>query len=255
MTAVPAWPPSSLPRLFVIQPLAPDATLVLDPAQSNYLVNVLRLSDGAQIKLFDGRTGEWLAELTRPHRKATEVRVLRHLRPRETVPDLWLAFAPIKHGRLEWIVERATELGVARIVPVVTQRTIVRTLKMERLHAHMIEAAEQCERTALPELAEPVALDRLLADWPENRALLFASERGGTGSIAHPAPAAILVGPEGGFTDEEVAAVAAHRAAHAVSLGPRILRADTACVAAVAAWMASEGDWPRPAGDVSPTAR
>lgn len=255
MTAVPAWPPSSLPRLFVIQPLAPDATLVLDPAQSNYLVNVLRLSDGAQIKLFDDRTGEWLAELTRPHRKATEVRVLRHLRPRETVPDLWLAFAPIKHGRLEWIVERATELGVARIVPVVTQRTIVRTLKMERLHAHMIEAAEQCERTALPELAEPVTLDRLLADWPENRALLFASERGGTGSIAHPAPAAILVGPEGGFTDEEVAAVAALPAAHAVSLGPRILRADTACVAAVAAWMASEGDWPRPAGDVSPTAR
>jgi len=243
MSATPAWPPSSLPRLYLDQPLALGATLVLDPAQSNYLVSVLRLAIGAPVKMFDDRTGEWLAEIARAHRKAAEVRVVRHLRPREDVPDLWLAFAPIKHGRLEWIVERATELGVARLLPVITDRTIVRTLKPDKLRAHIVEAAEQCERTALPELAQAVSLDRLLADWPADRALLFANERGGAGGLAQAAPAGILIGPEGGFTDAEVAAILAHPCARAVSLGPRILRADTACVAAVAAWMAASGDW------------
>ena len=243
MPATPAWPPSSLPRLFLDQPLAADATVALDAAQSNYLVSVLRLETSAALKIFDDRTGEWLAEIARPHRKAAEVRVVRLLRPREAVPDLWLAFAPIKHGRLEWIVERATELGVARLVPVITDRTIVRTVKTDKLRAHVVEAAEQCERTALPELADPVPLDRLLAEWPAERALLFANERGGAGDLAHPAPAAILVGPEGGFTDAEVAAISAHPCARPVSLGPRILRADTASVAAVAAWMAVSGDW------------
>ncbi|HZF42397.1 MAG TPA: RsmE family RNA methyltransferase, partial [Sphingomonadaceae bacterium] len=144
MPATPAWPPSSLPRLFLDQPLALDATFPLDPAQSNYLVSVLRLEIDAPLKLFDNRTGEWLAHIARPHRKAAEVRVVRHLRPREEAPDLWLAFAPIKHGRLEWIVERATELGVARLLPVVTDRTIVRTVKLDKLRAHVLEAAEQC---------------------------------------------------------------------------------------------------------------
>lgn len=244
MPATPAWPPSSLPRLFVDTALAEDATFAHDAAQSNYLVNVLRLETGAQLKLFDDRTGEWLAELVHPHRKAAQVRTLRHLRPREDVPDLWLVFAPIKHGRIEWIVERATELGVSRIVPVITQRTIARTIKHDRLRAHIVEAAEQCERTALPELAPSVPLDRLLADWPPDRALLFASERGNGAAIAHPAPAAILIGPEGGFTDEEVVAISTHPSARAISLGPRILRADTAAIAGIAAWMAASGDWP-----------
>ena len=243
MPATPAWPPHSLTRLFIDMALTADATVPLDPQQSNYLVAVLRLDAGAQLKLFDDRTGEWLAELTRPHRKSAEVRIVHRLRPRETVPDLWLAFAPIKHGRLEWIVERATELGAARILPVVPARTILRTLKPEKLRAHMIEAAEQCERTALPELADAVPLDRLLVDWPRERALLFANERGGTGGLSHPAPAAMLIGPEGGFTDEEVAAISAHPSARAITLGPRILRADTACVAAVSAWMALQGEW------------
>jgi 16S rRNA (uracil1498-N3)-methyltransferase len=244
MPATPAWPPSSLPRLFLDTPLTLGATPALDPAQSNYLVSVLRLDIDAPLKLFDNRTGEWLARISRAHRKAAEVHVVHHLAQREDVPDLWLAFAPIKHGRLEWIVERATELGVARLLPVVTDRTIVRTVKLDKLRAHAVEAAEQCERTALPDLAEPVSLDRLLADWPAERALLFANERGGAGGLAHHAPAGILVGPEGGFTDAEVAAIEAHACARPISLGPRILRADTACVAAVAAWMAMSGDWP-----------
>ncbi len=244
MPATPASPPHSLPRLYVDTELAPDASLTLDPAQSNYLVNVLRLVEGAQLKLFDDRTGEWLGEIAHAHRKAAQVRVVRHLRPREPVPDLWLCFAPIKHGRLEWIVERATELGVARIVPVVTARTIVRTVKHDKLHAHVIEAAEQCERTALPALSDAVTLDALLATWPTDRTLLFADERGDGVAIAHPGACAILIGPEGGFTDDEIAAISAHPSARAVSLGPRILRADTAAVAAVAAWMAACGDWP-----------
>lgn len=251
MPATPAWPPSSLPRLFVDTTLADDTTVTLDPAQSNYLVNVLRFDSGAQLKLFDDITGEWLAEVSHAHRKAAQVRALRNLRAREAVPDLWLVFAPIKHGRIEWIVERATELGVSRIVPVITHRTIARTVKYDRLRAHIVEAAEQCERTALPELAQALPLDRLLADWPPNRALLFANERGAGGAIAHPAPAAILIGPEGGFTDEEVAAISVHPSARAISLGPRILRADTAAVAAVAAWMAASGDW----GDALPSHR
>jgi 16S rRNA (uracil1498-N3)-methyltransferase len=159
-----------------------------------------------------------------------------------------LLFAPIKRGRIDWLVEKATELGVARLVPVLTQRTIVDRLNFDRLRAHSIEAAEQCERTALPELAEPAKLERLLAGWPEDRALLFADEGGGVplATAAAPGPAAILVGPEGGFTDAERAAINAIPVARPVSLGPRILRADTAAIAAVSLWMAAAGDWDRP---------
>ena len=143
-------------------------------------------------------------------RKRVTLRLVAHLRERETVPDLWLLFAPIKRGRIDWIAEKATELGVARIVPVVTRRTIVDRVNTERLRAHGIEAAEQCDRTALPELAEPVKLASLLAAWPADRALLFADEQGGVplAQAAAPGPAAILIGPEGGFTDEERVVIA-----------------------------------------------
>ena len=249
MPATPAWPPASLPRLYVEQALGAGAAIALEGAHANYLSAVLRLGPGAEVKLFDDKTGEWLGEVEEAGRKRVTLRIARQLREREPVPDLWLLFAPIKRGRIDWIAEKATELGVARIVPVVTQRTIVERTNNERLRAHMIEAAEQCERTALPELAEPQKLRALLAGWPADRALLFADEAGGTPMLdaAGAGPAAILIGPEGGFTEEEREAIRALPQARPVSLGPRILRADTAAAAAVALWMAAAGDWRSPA--------
>ena len=247
MPATPAWPPDSLPRLFVDARLEADDEIVIDAAQANYLVRVLRLKAGAQVKLFDDRTGEWLAELAHIGKRDAVLRIEGQLREREAVPDLWLCFAPIKKGRIDWIAEKACELGVARLVPVRTRRTIVDKIKPDRLRAHMIEAAEQCERTALPELAELTTLDALLAEWPSDRTLFHAAERGGeafrTALASHDGPAAILIGPEGGFTEDEDAAIKAVANAVPISLGPRILRADTAAMAAISVWMAERGDW------------
>ena len=245
MPAPPAWPPASTPRLFVDQPLADGAMLALDGAQANYLANVMRLKPGDPVRLFDDRSGEWLAEVTGAAKRSVTLRLTARLREREAVPDLWLLFAPIKKGPIDWLVEKATELGVARLQPVVTHRTIVERTNLDRLRAHAIEAAEQCDRTALPELAEPVKLGALLKDWDAARALIFADETGGApmAEIATSRPSAILVGPEGGFTPEERAAIRATPGATGISLGPRILRAETAAAAAIAAWMCLAGDW------------
>ena len=245
MPATPAWPPHGLPRLFVDEALADGPTLTLEGASANYLGAVLRLQPGADVKLFDDRTGEWLARVSEVGRKRVSLVVGARLRPRETVPDLWLVFAPLKRGRIDWLVEKATELGVGRLVPAITERTIVERLNLERLRAHAVEAAEQCERTALPRLDEPRKLAALLAGWPPDRALFFADEGGGTpiAEAVAPGPAAILIGPEGGFTDTERAAIRMISQARPVSLGPRILRADTAALAAVSLWMAHAGDW------------
>ncbi|HEV7659649.1 MAG TPA: 16S rRNA (uracil(1498)-N(3))-methyltransferase [Allosphingosinicella sp.] len=242
MPATPAWPPKSLPRLFVDQVLSEGLNLTVD---GTYLGAVLRLGPGDQVKLFDDRSGEWLAEIAEAGKKRVTLAVGERLREREAVPDLWLLFAPVKRGRIDWLVEKATELGVARLLPVITRRTVVERLNLERLRAHVIEAAEQCERTALPALAEPQKLAALLKAWPAGRTLYFADEAGGEAFAPAPGPAAILIGPEGGFTDEERAAIRALPQAYPVSLGPRILRADTAALAAVTLWMAGAGDWPR----------
>ncbi len=247
MPATPAWPPSSLPRLFVDQSLSEGLALTLDGPPANYLGAVLRLGPGAQVKLFDDRTGEWLAAIADAGKKRVTLSILQKLREREQVPDLWLLFAPIKRGRIDWVVEKATELGVARMVPVLTRRTIVDRVNTERLRAHAIEAAEQCERTALPELVEPEKLDRLLAAWPAGRTLYFADEAGGEPFVPAAGPAAILIGPEGGFTEAERAAVRALPQARSITLGPRILRADTAALAAISLWMGAAGDWGRAA--------
>ncbi|HEX8622789.1 MAG TPA: 16S rRNA (uracil(1498)-N(3))-methyltransferase [Allosphingosinicella sp.] len=246
MPATPAWPPASLPRLFVEEILSEGLPLALEGAPANYLANVLRLGPGDRVKLFDDHTGEWLAEIAEAARKRVTLSVTRRLREREAVPDLWLLFAPIKRGRIDWLVEKATELGVARLVPIVTRRTVVDRLNLERLRAHIVEAAEQCGRTALSQLEEPSKLAARLAAWPAGRRLYFADESGGEPMEAAAGPAAILIGPEGGFAEEERAAIRALPQARPISLGPRILRADTAALAAVALWMHAAGDWAAP---------
>jgi 16S rRNA (uracil1498-N3)-methyltransferase len=225
-----------IPRLFVGTRLEGGAVIELEAPQAHYLAAVLRLDRGAELRLLDDLTGEWAAEVAEAGRRRVTVRVGAMIRGRETVPDLWLLTAPIRAERFEWIVEKATELGVRRVVPVLTERVNHARLKPERLRAHMVEAAEQCGRTALPELAEAVKLQALLEGWPEERMLLFADEEGGAdmAALRPRCPAAILVGPEGGFSAAERAAVKALPQARALGLGPRVLRADTAVVAAIA---------------------
>jgi 16S rRNA (uracil1498-N3)-methyltransferase len=225
--------------------LADGASVKLDAAQANYLGNVMRLSEGGQVLLFDGVSGEWLARIAESGKKRMTLLVDRRTREAEAVPDAWLAFAPVKRTETDWLVEKATELGAARLLPVITQRTIVDRVKLERLEAIAIEAAEQCGRTRLPEIAEPVKLDALLKSRDAARTLYFADENGGeaVSSAFRPGRALLLTGPEGGFTDEERAAIRAASGSIAISLGPRILRAETAALAALATYMALAGDW------------
>lgn len=244
MTAVPAWPPASTPRLFVDTPLVPGAAIVIEGNAAHYLRNVMRISDGAPLLLCDDSSGEWLARCALIGKRSVEASPEVLLRPREAVPDLWLCFAPVKKAALDWMVEKATELGAARLVPVITDRTIVDRVNQDRMRAITVEAAEQCGRTALPKIAPPIKLTALLADWPTERALLFADEAGGAPALvacaAAPPPAAWLTGPEGGFTDRERAAILALPQVRRISLGPRILRAETAALAAVALWTAAQ---------------
>lgn len=243
MPATPAWPPRSLPRLFVRTPLREGAAVELDAAQANYLGNVLRLGVGGELLLFDGASGEWLARIADTGKKRMTLAVERSTRPLEQVPDLTLAFAPIKRAQTDWLVEKATELGVRRLQPVMTQRTVAERVKLERLTAISIEAAEQCGRTLLPAVDELVGLSAFLQTGACN--LYFADETGGepAANAMKPGPAVILVGPEGGFTPDERDAIRALPHARAISLGPRILRAETAALAAVTAYMALAGDW------------
>lgn len=245
MPATPAWPPKSLPRLFVRQPLAEGAAVELDRGQANYLGNVLRLSTGGELLVFDGESGEWLARIAEAGRKQMIMTVERKTREPETIPDVWLAFAPVKRGAIDWLVEKATELGAARLIPVMTRRTVAERVKLERLQAIAIEAAEQCGRTRLPDLDEPLPLAHLLRHRDAARTLYFADEAGGAWApdAFTPGACTILTGPEGGFTNEERTAIRAAPNSVAISLGPRILRAETAALAALAAYMAVAGDW------------
>jgi 16S rRNA (uracil1498-N3)-methyltransferase len=246
MVATPAWPPQSTPRLFVEGELSPGERRIDGPA-AHYLTAVMRVKPGDPVKLFDDSTGEWLGVATHVGKRDLTLDVTERLREREAVPDLWLCAAPLKKGRVDWMAEKACELGVARLVPVVTRRAVVDKPKADRLRAHMIEAAEQCGRTALPELGETVKLPALLKNWPAERTLFFADESGGAPALeamrGARGPAAILIGPEGGFDSAEREAIRALPQAIGIGLGPRILRADTAAAAAISLWMAAAGDW------------
>ena len=243
MPATPAWPPKSLPRLFVRAQLGEGVRVDLDASQANYLGNVMRLGEGAELLVFDGSSGEWLARISEAGKKRMALTVERRTRQSEAIPDVWLAFSPVKRTQTDWLVEKATELGVAKLIPVITQRTIAERVKLERLRSIAIEAAEQCGRTRLPTIDEPISLAQFLKQ--ADRAIYFADEGGGepAASAFKPGPAVILTGPEGGFTDDERAVIRAAPNAIPVSLGPRILRAETAALAALAVYMAVAGDW------------
>jgi 16S rRNA (uracil1498-N3)-methyltransferase len=207
----------------------------------------MRVAAGDAVVLCDDLTGEWAARVVSAGKRDVALEAVDRMREREAVPDFWLCPALLKKDRFDLVLEKATELGVRSIRPVLTRRCVADKLNLERARAIVTEAAEQCARTALPELAEPVKLDALLAGWPADRALFFADELGGEPAAktfaTHSGPAALLIGPEGGFDDAERAAIRAHPAARAISLGPRILRGETAAIAATALWMATAGDW------------
>ena len=247
MPATPAWPPKSAPRLFVDQRLESGARIDLDGQQAHYLSRVMRVGAGDTVILCDDQTGEWAARVSDAGKRSVSLEAAEKLREREQVPDFWLCPALLKKDRFDFVLEKATELGVAAIRPVVTRRCVADKLNAERARTIVIEAAEQCARTALPELAAPVKLEAMLRDWPAGRILFFADEDGGE-SVADAfclteGPAALLVGPEGGFDDAERSLIRAHAAARPISLGPRILRGETAAIAATAVWMAEAGDW------------
>jgi 16S rRNA (uracil1498-N3)-methyltransferase len=252
MSATPAWPPKSAPRLFVSGPLAAGAIVEPESTQAHYLGRVMRVAPGDPVILCDDETGEWAAEVTEAGKRAVLLTVTRKLRKREPVPDFWLCAALLKKPNFDLVLEKATELGVACIQPLVTRRCVADKLNAERARTIVTEAAEQCARTALPQVSEPLRLDALLRDWPAGRMLFFADENGGdpaaTAFAAHRGPAALLIGPEGGFDDTERTLIRSHPQARAIGLGPRILRAETAAIAGCGLWMATAGDWHEFAG-------
>ncbi len=243
----PAWPPKSAPRLFVPAPLSQGAAVAIEGAQAHYLARVMRISEGDAVVLCDDATGEWAAKVASAGKRDVVLIPESLLRPREDVPDFTLCAALLKKDRFDLVLEKACELGVRRIQPVLTRRCVADKLNLERARTVLIEAAEQCARTALPQLAEPVKLEALLRDWEPARALFFADELGGDPAraafAAATGPAALLVGPEGGFDAAEREAVGALPQARAITLGPRILRGETAAIAATSLWMGTAGDW------------
>ena len=233
-------------RLYVDHPLGGGQSVALTQEHAHYLFGVMRLRVGDTVLLFNGRDGEWQAVIAEAGKRGGLLVVWEQTAPLRMPPDLWLMFAPIKKARTDFIVEKAAEMGAARICPVQTEFTNSERIRRDRLQAHAVEAAEQCGGTFVPEVAELERLGQLLADWPADRRLMFCDEAlaGPVSALPRePGPWAILIGPEGGFSEAERVRLAGMTQAHAVSLGPRILRADTAAVAALTLWQAALGDW------------
>ena len=238
-------------RLCVDAPLSEGGKIELTREQTNYLVNVLRLGEGAGLLVFNGRDGEWRATLAPAGKKAAALRVESRTRAQDFLPDVDYLFAPLKHARLDYLAQKAVEMGVKRLRPVLTRRTQASRINLERMRANVIEAAEQCGILSLAEVLSEERLDNVLSRWPEDRLLIFCDEAAET---ADPVAAlraagagfekfAVLIGPEGGFDDSEREILAEIKSAARISLGPRVLRADTAAVAALALVQAAVGDW------------
>ena len=242
-------------RLYVNGELSEGAERELEAGQAHYLKNVLRGSVGDALALFNGLDGEWLGRISALSRGAATVTLETCLRVQNAGPDLWLCFAPLKKSATDFVIAKATELGVSAIQPVTTRHSETARVNLDRLRATAIEAAEQTERLDVPPILAPVTLEALISDWPDDRTLLVAAESGGSRPITEAVPdiagqpAAVLVGPEGGFTKSELDGLRELPFVHAVGLGPRILRADTAALAALTCWQALAGDWrERPPG-------
>lgn len=235
-------------RLFVEHPLGQGQTVPLSREQAHYLFGVMRLGVGAEVALFNGQDGEWTAEVVEAGKRGGVLDCREQAAPQMSPPDLWLLFAPIKKARTDFIVEKAAEMGAARIIPVQTDFTNSERIRQDRLQAHAVEAAEQCGGTYVPPVDDLQKLNRLLADWPEDRQLIFCDESlVGARAALEAAPDrekwAILIGPEGGFSEAERDRLRSRSYCTAVSLGPRILRADTAAVAALTLFQSTRGDW------------
>ena len=236
------------PRLFLEAALAESAEIQLPRPQAHYLVDVLRLAGGDPLRVFNGQDGEWLAYLATVSKKHVSLRCERRVADVTPPPDIEYVFAPLKHARLDYVVQKATELGARALRPVITARTVAERVNVERMKANVIEAAEQCNLVFVPDVHEPVKLAALISSWQPGRALIYCDE---TAAIANPiealaplkTPAAVLIGPEGGFTNEEKALLKSCEFVTAISLGPRIMRADTAAVAAMTLVQACLGDW------------
>jgi 16S rRNA (uracil1498-N3)-methyltransferase len=234
-------------RLYVPGDLGEDVAVSLAQAQAHYLLNVLRAESGNLVLLFNGRDGEWLAEIVQTAKRGLSAKCLRQTKVQQPVPDIWLAFAPVKRTPSDYLVQKATELGACCLLPVFTHRTIVGRINAERMAANAVEAAEQSGRLSVPEIRQAVTLDKLLRSWPVERRLFFCDEGGDAEPLAKSAcdesgPAAILTGPEGGFDPTERMALRDLAFVTPVSLGPRILRADTAALAGLAIWQSVRGD-------------
>lgn len=237
-------------RLFVEAPLGVGARVILAEGQAHYLLHVMRAKPGDGLSLFNGRDGEWRALVADIAKRSLTVECQALVALQTEVPDLWLVFAPIKKTPADYLTQKATELGVRVLQPVLTRRTIVARVNTERMTANAVEAAEQSGRLSVPEIRAPLMLDKLLAAWPAERRILYCDERGGVPvaealQAAPIAPWAVFTGPEGGFDPAERAQLRAMAQVTAVSLGTRILRADTAALAALAVWQAIAGDWGR----------
>ncbi len=240
---------SKLTRLFVAAPLVAGGEIALDPAQAHYLINVMRCKAGDEVLVFNGLDGEWRASLAGSGRKSVKLNLVEQERPQTEGPDLHYVFAPLKRARLDYMVQKATELGVSRLIPVLTRRTMAERINEARLRANAIEAAEQCGILCVPNIESPEKLPKLLENWDRHRLLIFADEQAPTASplvaltAQKPQPLAVLIGPEGGFEADERALLLKQPFVVPISLGPRIMRADTAAVAALSLVNAVLGDW------------
>jgi 16S rRNA (uracil1498-N3)-methyltransferase len=237
-------------RLHVETPLHAGARMEPNHSQTHYLIHVMRAREGESVLLFNGRDGEWRARAAEVTRRDCQLICERQTRIQDSVPDLWLAFAPVKKTPAEYLAQKATELGVAVLLPVITERTVARRVNLDRLRANAIEAAEQSERLTVPEIRTPQPIAALLKSWPNERGLVFCDEGGDALPIAEALARTgprdgwgVLTGPEGGFTSVERKLIRQHPAVIPVTLGPRIMRADTAALAALAVWQAHLGDW------------